>query len=159
MNKQNLGLKIGIVFSVISFLMTFTFLVPIFSVIPGSFLIELITSVFINENVDNNIGKIVLIILSTIMIIFLLLVLKGIKKIASKQLLLNKTEIILIMIFFYFIIHPLGFYIYWALFLNFVGDGQIIFEAATSFPYSSISFILLGILIDLVWKKEYIKHK
>ena len=139
--------------------MTFAFLVPIFSVIAGSFLIELITLVFINENVDNNIGKIVLIILSTIMIIFLLLVLKGIKKIASKQLLLNKTEIILIMIFFYFIIHPLGFYIYWALFLNFVGDGQIIFEAATSFPYSSISFILLGILIDLVWKKEYIKHK
>ena len=157
MVKQNIGLKVGLIFSVISFLLTFTFLVPIFSVVPGSLLTETLVSIFVSDNSNKNIGISTLTILSGITICYILIILKAVKNIAYKQLLLNKTEIILMMIFFYFIIHPLCFYIYWALFLNFRGDGQIIFGAVTSFPYSSISFIPLGLLIDFVWRNEYKK--
>ncbi|MBF6642883.1 hypothetical protein [Chryseobacterium indologenes] len=74
---------------------------------------------------------------------------------ANKGIHLTWVEVVIEMLIFYFIIHPLGFYIYWGLFLDFRSDGQLIFSAITSFPYSSIGFIIFGILIDQVWKKEF----
>jgi hypothetical protein len=152
--NNHLGLKIGIIFSLISFALTFTFLIPIFSVIPGS-LIELISSYFVDKNSYSNVGKLTILILSGILILYLTIVLALIKNIAKKKSELKKSEIILMMFIFYFIVHPLGFYIYWAMFLNFANDGQLIFGAVTSFPYSSITFIILGIIMDFTWKQEF----
>ncbi|GAE65413.1 hypothetical protein H3Z85_04465 [Chryseobacterium indologenes] len=152
--NRNSGLKIGATFSLLSFLLTFTYLVPVFTVIPGS-IIELIAENFVNKNPYSNVGKVTILIFVLILIIFLLLVLTGIKNMANKGIHLTWVEVVIEMLIFYFIIHPLGFYIYWGLFLDFRSDGQLIFSAITSFPYSSIGFIIFGILIDQVWKKEF----
>lgn len=153
-NNTYLGLKIGLIFSVLSFLLTFTYIVPIFTIIPAS-LIELIAENFVNKDPYGNVGKVTILIFVLLLILFLFLTLKAAQNIANKGLHLKWAEIVLAMFIFYFIIHPLGFYIYWALFLNFKSDGQLIFEAITSFPYSSIGFVILGLIIDLVWKKEF----
>jgi hypothetical protein len=50
----------------------------------------------------------------------------------------------------YFIVHALGFYIYWGMSLEFRGDGQLIFAAVDSFPISSWAFIPMGLIIDWV---------
>ena len=139
-NTRNLGFKIGLIYCILSFLLTFTFLIPIFSVMPGS-LVELFASYFVKNDPYDNVGKATITIFLIILVVFLFLVLYGIRNIASKGVYLKSPEIILFMSIFYFIIHPLGFYLYWAFFLNFRGDGQLIFGAVTSFPDSSISFI------------------
>lgn len=54
------------------------------------------------------------------------------------------------MLLFYFIVHPLVFYLYWGIQLDFRSDGQLIMEAIRTFPISSLSFIFIGIMIDIV---------
>jgi hypothetical protein len=54
------------------------------------------------------------------------------------------------MFLFYFLVHPLGFYIYWGLELDFRSDGQLIFGAIKSFPASSCAFLFIGLIIDWV---------
>jgi len=152
--NRTLGLKIGAVFSIISFLLTFTFIIPILSVLPGC-LVELIASKLVNNTPYSNVGKLTILIFVVILLTFIVAIIFATKILAEKKLKLRKFEVILAMFIFYFIIHPLGFYIYWGIFLHFVRDGQLIFSAVTSFPYSSLAFILLGFLIDLTWTKFY----
>jgi hypothetical protein len=62
---------------------------------------------------------------------------------------LSKGRLTLFMFAFYFLVHPLIFYIYWGVNLNFRSDGQLIFSAINTFPVSSISFIFFGLSIDM----------
>ncbi len=100
--NRNLGLKIGATFSLLSFLLTFTYLVPVFTVIPGS-IIELIAENFVNKNPYSNVGKVTILIFVLILIIFLLLVLTGIKNMANKGIHLTWVEVVIEMLIFYFI--------------------------------------------------------
>lgn len=146
-NYSNKGLKIGTTFTIISLLLTFTFIVPILSILPGV-LIENLAKGFVNNEPYSNVGKMTIQILWIIFFFSLLVLLYSVylKLINMEQ--ISTNFIVLVMIIMYFIIHPLGFYIYWALKLNYRGDGQLIFAAVRSFPYSSFGFILIGILLD-----------
>ena len=66
---------------------------------------------------------------------------------------LENKFVIIAMMLEYFIVHPLGFYIYWST-LNFKNDGQIIFGAIENFPISSFSFVIIGVIMDLVKQKR-----
>lgn len=50
----------------------------------------------------------------------------------------------------FLIIHPLVFYINWGIKLNFRGDGQLIFGIMDTFPISSLSFVGLGLITEII---------
>ena len=124
-----------------------TFIVPILSVIPGAFIESIMSSIVDNEPYSN-VGKATILTLVIILILSLIIILVKSRKTEFKN-----EHIFGIMALEYFIIHTLGFYIYWATSLNFRSDGQLIFGAVTSFPASSFGFLGLGILIDMVKTK------
>ncbi|MGV6861376.1 MAG: hypothetical protein ACWA41_06365 [Putridiphycobacter sp.] len=142
-NSKYNGTILGGIFTVGSFLLTFTFFVPILSILPGV-LVEYIVSKLINNSPYSNVGKWTIIILFAILLMTIIFIFNEIRK---KQ--LSNKDIISIMVLEYFIFHSLGFYLYWAIALNFKGDGQLVFGAISSFPLSSLGFVMLGVLIDL----------
>jgi len=146
-NQKYNATIIGGIFTTVSLLLTFTFIVPIFSVIPGAF-IELLMSSIIDRDPYSNVGKVTIFTLLILLVISLITIL-----IKARKIKFNNGHIIGVMFFEYFIIHNLGFYIYWATALNFKSDGQLIFGAVTSFPYSSFGFLVIGLIIDLVKRK------
>ncbi len=152
--KSNSGLVIGAVFTAVSLLLTLTFFVPIISVLPG-LIFETIAKNIVNNNPYSNVGKLTILLLSIIFIAALVFSLIWIRKTVIKQGQISKGNIIVIMLIMYFIIHSLGFYIYWGLALNFRSDGQLIFAAVVSVPISSFAFIFIGLLIDKVKNKAW----
>ena len=146
-NQQYNGTIIGGIFTLSSLLLTLTLIVPVLSVIPGIF-IESVVSLIIDNEPYSNVGKATTLILVIILILSLIIVLFKSRKTEFKN-----GHILGIMIFEYFIIHTLGLYIYWATYLEFRSDGQLVFGAVTSFPVSSFGFLGLGVLIDLAKTK------
>jgi amino acid permease len=102
----------------------------------------------VNNEPYSNVGKATLIALIVIFIVSIVLIL-----IASRKKELSNVQVFGVMVFEYFIMHTLGFYVYWAFSLDFRTDGQLIFGAVTSFPISSFGFIGLGLLLDVVKKR------
>ncbi|MBK7129342.1 MAG: hypothetical protein IPM74_07480 [Crocinitomicaceae bacterium] len=152
-NQQYNGTIIGGIFTVGSLLLTLTFIVPILSVLPGA-----ITESILSSTVDNepysNVGKATIATLEILLISSIVVILIKARKTEFKN-----GHIIGIMAIEYFIIHALGFYIYWATSLDFRSDGQLIFGAVSSFPASSFGFVTPGILIDSVKIKPIQKEK
>jgi hypothetical protein len=147
-NQSYNGTIIGGIFTVTSLLLSLTFIIPVLSVIPGALIESVIAKIVTNEPYSN-VGKVTI----GVLILFLSTPV-ALTLIKSRKTKLSNELIFGIMTFEYFIIHALGFYIYWATSLNFRNDGQLIFGAVTSFPMSSFGFIGLGILIDIVKKNH-----
>lgn len=146
-NQQYNGTIIGGLLTLISLLLTITFIIPIISILPGAF-IELIMSEIVDNEPYSNVGKATIVVLAAILTISVAAIL--IKSLTTE---FSNGQIFIIMIFEYFIIHSLGFYIYWATELNFRSDGQLIFAAIKSYPMSSFAFLGVGLLIDIVKKR------
>jgi len=155
--KFNSGLIIGSIFTAGSVLLTATFFVPVISVIPGS-IIESIASNLTSNDPYSNVGKLTTKILSVVFILTLVLCLISLSNKIEKSGQVFQRQIIWIMFIMYFLVHSLGFYIYWGLILNFESDGQLIFASIISYPFSSFTFILIGLLIDFVKNKALIKY-
>ena len=152
-NLKHKGFLVGIIFTLCSLVLTLTYVVPIISVLPGLFF-ENIASALISNDPYRNVGKLTILFLSVFFIIIIILILFYIRKRSKQDLMLSKSEIIGFMFAIYFFVHPLVFYIYWGLILDFRSDGQLIFMAVDSFPISSFSFVLFGILLD--WSSNYV---
>jgi|SRR5690554_4822585 len=146
-NQQYNGTIIGGIFTVISLLLTLTFIIPMLSVIPGA-LVESIMAMIVDNEPYSNVGKATIAVLIVILIISISLIL-----IKSRKTELSNGQIFGVMVFEYFIIHALGFYIYWGTSLDFRSDGQLIFAAVTTFPASSFGFLGLGLLMDIIKKR------
>jgi hypothetical protein len=58
----------------------------------------------------------------------------------------------------FFLLHGLGFYLFWAFKYNYASDGQLIFIVYESFKYSSISFVILGFLGDMIFHSRKERH-
>jgi len=146
-NKFN-GTRIGAIFTGISILLTFTYFVPLFTMIPATQLESLLTY-FIENAPYSNIGIATIWTLSILLLISLITISIIIRKHSQSKTLSNKT-VTGIMAVEYFIIHSLGFYIYWGYVLNFSSGGEKTFASLLSFPISSFGFLLIGIGIDLI---------
>jgi hypothetical protein len=145
--KPHNGLTIGAIFTLCSLLLTFTFFIPIISVLPGV-VFETISKAIISNTPYSNVGKLTILFLTVAIFLTIILSLWHIKKQTIEHHSLPKVKVVGIMTVFYFIVHPLGFYIYCGLKLNFRNDGQLIFAAVDSFPISSFSFVFFGLLLD-----------
>ncbi|MBB4037571.1 hypothetical protein GGR21_003491 [Dysgonomonas hofstadii] len=152
-----LGTKIGACFTAGSLLLTLTLVVPVFSILPGS-LLEAVAQGLVNNDPYSNVGKLTILFLIIMFATTLIIVLVRVRKTGirigrvwgKKIIYMSKIKIVLIMLLFYFIVHPLVFYLYWGIQLDFRSDGQLIMEAIRTFPISSLSFIFIGIMIDIV---------
>jgi len=139
------GTKIGAIFTGINFLLTYTYFVPIFTIIPATQL-ESFLAYFIDEEPYSNAAIATICTLSILFLITISIVLKNL----TKSKLLSNKKVITIMFVEYFLIHSLGFYLYWAFVLDFSIGHQKAFASLLSFPISSFGFVLIGIIIDLV---------
>lgn len=140
--------KFGLRFTIASALLTFTFVVPIFTIMPAAFLEHFIAS-FVDNEPYSNVGKGTLLALSMLFVCSLAVILFIVRHI-TKTSELTFSALMLIMLLEFPIVHSLGLYIYWGTWLDFRSDGQLIFAVFASFPVSSLSFVLIGWLIDLV---------
>ena len=129
---------IGIRFTLISLLLTITVLVPVYSVMLGVGLQYVIRQILGASRP--------VVITTTIVILFILLLLSLLFTVRSrKDKELNNQQVKMVMAVQYIIIQPLGFYLLWAIFLDFQTDGQIMWAAVVSHPVSSFWFIAVGI--------------
>ncbi len=162
-----LGTKIGACFTAGSLLLTLTLVVPVFSILPGS-LLEAVAQGLVNNDPYSNVGKLTILFLIIMFATTLIIVLVRVRKTGirigrvwggKKIIYMSKIKIVLIMLLFYFIVHPLVFYLYWGgIQLDFRSDGQLIMEAIRTFPISSLSFIFIGIMIDIVKNRGGIEN-
>lgn len=150
-NAKYTGFKVGIIFTVCSFILTFTFITPIFSVLPG-IIFETISSNLVSNEPYSNVRKLTILLLSIITFGYIIFSIFYIKKLIAVNQIITKEKIATLMFIFYLFVHPFGFYIYWGYVMDFRGDGQLIFASISSFPFSSLSFVFLGLLID--WTKN-----
>ncbi|MFT3950093.1 MAG: hypothetical protein QM763_24220 [Agriterribacter sp.] len=156
------GLIIGVIFTLISLMCIWTYIIPMISIIPGMFF-ESVAEFVLSDIHSKQTGKVTILLLAVALIIIIVLSLLYINIRISKYRSITWRNIIVIMMICYFIVHPLGFYIYWGVKLNFRGDGQLISAAVDSFPITSFSFIILiGLIIDgtanILRKKALIKY-
>lgn len=135
------GLLLGCALSVASYGLAYTFVVPIFTVMPLGVILESIAFVG-HQGMFAMCGLIVVLISSIGFVVYY-----GLKYG------LTKKEMRLVNFFEWFVIHPLGFYIYWWEVLGFRGDGQLIFGAIGTFPLSGLGFIPLGFLLTFLRRK------
>jgi uncharacterized BrkB/YihY/UPF0761 family membrane protein len=142
------GLIIGTLFTVASLLLTLTFFIPIISVFPGV-IVEALAKEFVHKDPYNNVGKATITLLTILFVIFLLITLFKIRQTVLRDGKISKAKIAVPMTVIFFIVHSLGFYIYWGLVLNYRSDGQLIFAAVDSFPKSSWTIIPIGMIIDV----------
>ncbi len=150
-DDKNLGLKIGAIFSIVSFLFTFTIAIPMFSVFPSAFLEQAISSVFPSlTNVDT--GIITILVLAVLFLSALVFILKRVEKSVNENRKLKTSEIIVVMLIFYIIIHNLGYYTLLGI-SGFPIDALNTLLAIASFPFSSVLFVLIGFMMDWYWKK------
>jgi len=151
-NKNYNGLGIGIIFTIVSLLLTLTLIVPIVSILPGVFF-EKISKALINNYPYSNVGKLTILLLTIVFVLISISCLIFIKKTVAKTNQFSQRRIIALMSIMYFTVHSLSFYIYWGFWLDFRSDGQLIFGAVKSFPVSSFAFVFIGLLIDVVKNK------
>lgn len=141
---------IGFIFSVSSWLATWTFIIPFLTVLPLSLILE---NGFSNTHYGNDYNIIGPLILKTIWILFLFIVIISyalwvIRIIRGKP--VSKLSFSLFLTLQLFIVHPLFFYIDTSQNWNRASDGQFILGVTETFPKSSLVFIFFGILLDLL---------
>lgn len=144
---------IGAIFTGASLVSTATFIVPLLAVLPGMELENIAAQLLSNEPYSN-VGKFKILILSVLFI----LVFTGAFIVTRRMIIrsgqISKIWIILVMSVLFFIVHPLGFYIYWGTVLDFRSDGQLIFSVLNTFPFSSFAFAVTGFLLDMFKEKQ-----
>jgi len=151
--QRRQGLIPGSMLTVCFLALTFTFIVPIIFVLPGA-LVESIASQVVNNNPYSNVGLRTIEILSVLLAGAFILALVHISNRRVKGLPVSQGRIIVLLLLLSFFIHPLGFYIYWGVALHFRSDGQLIFAAIYSFPFSSFAFPVVGLLMDVAGRRS-----
>jgi hypothetical protein len=142
---------IGLLFTAIVFISTFTIVIPLLTLIlPG--LLELIASSIVGDSEYKTIG---ISVLTCLVIIFIITTYASFKLIFRKKELLKK-ELIYYFTFQVFIIPSIFFYAETFHDGNWerASDGQFFLGIFEVFPFSSISFIIIGVFIDIIRNRK-----
>lgn len=125
----------GVVLMVFSYLSSFTIIIPICLGMYLCLPYEIIITTFFNSKTNQEIAIKVEILV--VILLFITIVLNAFYK--SKR--TNKLYFWIILTLQFSLIETAGFYWYWGEFLNYRGDGQLIFCFYNSFQYTSLVFI------------------
>lgn len=135
---------IGLIFTMIVLVSTFSIIIPLLTIFFPGFL-EMIFSKIFGNKPYRYIGISMIITLVCIFLISSFWFLKHL--IAQPEKIIKST--IYFFVFQFFIIPPLFLYINISSNWDIANDGQFIFEIFNVFPASSVSFLIIGLLIDL----------
>lgn len=136
---------IGLLFTAIVFISAFTIVIPLLTLIlPG--LLELIASSIVGDSEYKTIG---ISVLTCLGIIFILST-YALFKVLFRKKKLQKKELIYYFTFQVFIIPAIFFYVETSRDWERAMDGQFFFGIIEVFPFSSISFIIIGVFIDII---------
>lgn len=144
--EQYKGTVIGLLFTIGSFFATWSIVVPIVSVFPAS---ALFFFIFRNKSADFLLSNSI-VALSIIFILTVLFYFWRIYTDVKKHYFITTRSISIFLLIQFFIVHPIGYFYYLSNDLNSASDAQAIFGVVESFPISSLAFVLLGVLIDLM---------
>ena len=125
------------------------FAIPIISIIPIALPLELIFSNFVNDK------YLWISVTISLLIIFILTSNLLYRKIKDD---ISNRGFILYLTLQFFVLHPLVFYISLSSNWTRASDGQVMFMIVEYFPYSSWTFLILGILTD-VFRRQVQKTK
>ena len=145
----------GLLFTAILFISTFTLVIPLLTLLlPG--LLEIIVSTIIG---DSEHKTILFSVLSCLVIIFIITTYSSFKVILRKKELLKK-ELIYYFTFQVFIIPSIFFYAETFRDGNWdrASDGQFFLGIIEVFPLSSFSFIIIGVIIDIIRNRKSITN-
>lgn len=131
---------IGLIFTLFSLISILLFAIPIISIIPIALPLELIFSNFVNDK------YLWISVTISLLIIFILTSNLLYRKIKDN---ISNRGFILYLTLQFFVLHPLVFYIKLSSNWARASDGQVMFMIVESFPYSSWTFLILGILTDI----------
>ena len=104
-NNKHLGFVIGGIFSLISILLTFTFAVPMLSVLPGFFLQDLISDLFPNLTYEES-GKVTTAVLLIVFCLAIFFAFRRVNTWKDKTAKNRKIELVIIMLIVYLLVHP-----------------------------------------------------
>ncbi len=148
--KKYSATLIGLLFTVICFLATRTFIIPIVTIMPAATLLESLFENIFGTNPFDAIGQSILITLTILFLLttwlYYILLLRQLKK--NKT--VNTWLFIAYLVVQLFIIHPLGFYLYMSTNWSMANDGQLMFGVIETFPISSLAFVVLGLLTTII---------
>ncbi len=145
--KNNLsGTIIGLIFSVVSFIGTFTLFIPFLFVLPVVSICENV----IGPASYEKIGTTSILVLSVLTVLICTIYYVSVFQMRKKNQEVSTGTFIVLLLVLAFIIHPLGFFIYVSSNWRMANDGQFIFAVFTPFPYTSFAFVILGVLTDVV---------
>ena len=145
----------GLLFTAILFISTFTLVIPLLTLLlPG--LLEIIVSTIIG---DSEHKTILFSVISCLVIIFIITTYSSFKVILRKKELLKK-ELIYYFTFQVFIIPSIFFYAETFRDGNWdrASDGQFFLGIIEVFPLSSFSFIIIGVIIDIIRNRKSITN-
>ena len=140
---------IGLIFTLFSLISILLFAIPIISIIPIALPLELIFSNFVNDK------YLWISVTISLLIIFILTSNLLYRKIKDN---ISNRGFILYLTLQFFVLHPLVFYISLSSNWTRASDGQVMFMIVEYFPYSSWTFLILGILTD-VFRRQVQKTK
>lgn len=146
---------IGAIFGIVSFLLTYTFIFPftlIYLFVPLEVLAQ---EVFKNswQMVGISVSGILFICVAGISYSFYRGFVVSYTNPSDKL----KSEFIIYFSTISVFLHPLFFYLSFAPTWNGLRDGQVIFQVFNTFPISSLSLIIIGIVIDFLLKRNSVK--
>lgn len=148
-NNKFSGTIIGGIFTLVVFVATFTLVIPIITLILPA-LLESILSLFMQDKDYKPIGIGVLIILLLGFIFATFIMLRAI-------LIKGKSTKSTLWIYFsiqFFIIPVIVFYVRTSSDWNQASDGQFFFGILEVFPISSLAFITIGVLVDVLRNRK-----
>lgn len=150
MKKKFNATKIGIIVTVCSLISTLTFIIPLIAIMPLSNFLEYIFKSHYGNVEYSVIGECVLLTLTLIFatitffyFLYVYLTSKQHKKISS-------ITLTFLFIILFFVVHPLGHFIDTSSNWSMVKDGQFIMGVINNYPISSFSFVVFGLLTDLI---------
>jgi len=153
MTQEYKATLIGLGFTTINLLLTWTYIIPIFSVIPAAVLLESsFISIFGKEPFDT-VGQATLITLIILVVLISFVYFRLLIRARDNNESFDIGMFIGFLFYQMFMIHPLVFYLILSENWNRAGDGQALFGVVVTFPISSFGFAVLGIVTDTVKNK------
>lgn len=153
MKKENHASLVGLIFTVVSFISTFTFIVPMLIVFPVVTIFESILGPASYERI----GTTAIIFLSVIVLSALLGFFFYIFRLKQQGNEISISSFIIILVGLSFILHPLGFFLYVSTNWQMANDGQFIFAIFRPFAYTSIAYVIIGLITDAIRNHTTVK--
>ena len=144
---------VGLIITLFCVLTTLTFIVPFLTIMPLSLLLEMVWKALFPDSSYAVIGSGVLISFFLLFVLTSWLYFRAMLKRLKNGHEFNPFRFAWFLVMQLFIIHPLLFYLNTSQDWSSAGDGQFILGILYTFPVSSMAFVLLGIVTDILRRK------